>query len=182
MSHLEALIAEYLEWQGFLIRRNIKVGRLGHGGWEMELDIVGFHPQSARLVHYEPSIDALSWEIRESRYKKKFEAGRNYILRDIFSWLPPSTHLQQFAVFVNHPRGRDTIAEGIILSIDELMAEIRAKVIACGAMNRNAIPEQYPLLRTIQMTHVGYYRAIQQSSSADSVSLQGKTTKPRRQG
>jgi len=61
MSHLESLIAEYLEWQGYLVRRNTKVGRLGHGGGEMELDVVGFHPKDKHLIHYEPWIDALSW-------------------------------------------------------------------------------------------------------------------------
>lgn len=160
MSHLETLIAEYLEWQGFLIRRNIKVGRLSHGGWEMELDIVGFHPHTQALVHYEPSIDALSWEKREARYEKKFKAGRKYILTELFSWLPQSIELRQVAVFVSHPEGRDAIAGGSILSIDELMAEIRTKVLECGPMVRNAIPEQYPLLRTIQMSHAGYYRSI----------------------
>jgi hypothetical protein len=160
MSHLETLIAEYLEWQGFLIRRNTKVGRLAHGGWEMELDVVGFHPETGALVHYEPSIDALSWEKREARYKKKFDAGRKYIFKEMFSWLPASTQLQQVAVFVSHPRGRDTIEGGIIISVDQLMAEIRAKVVAYGPMVSNAIPEQYPLLRTIQMSHVGYCRAI----------------------
>lgn len=76
MSHLESLLAEYLEWQGFLVRRNTKVGKLAHGGWEMELDIVGFHPQHHELVHYEPWIDADSWAKREARFQKKFEAGR----------------------------------------------------------------------------------------------------------
>jgi len=161
MSHLESFIAEYLEWKGFLIRRNIKVGRLRHGGWEMELDIVGFHPHDQRLVHYEPSIDALSWEKRETRYQKKFEAGMKYILTELFSWLPPATEIEQVAVFISHPEDRDTIAGGKIVPIDELMAEIRTAVIACGPMARNAIPEQYPLLRTIQMSHSGYYRAIQ---------------------
>lgn len=70
MSHLESLVAEYLEWQGYLVRRNTKVGRLAHGGWEMELDIVGYHPKTQKLVHYEPSIDALSWDKREARYVK----------------------------------------------------------------------------------------------------------------
>jgi hypothetical protein len=175
MSHLESLIAEYLEWQGFLIRRNTKVGRLGHGGWEMELDVVGFHPHSGTLVHYEPSIDALSWETREARYKKKFEAGRKYIIKEMFSWLTTSTQLQQVAVFTSHPRGRDTIAGGTIISIDELMAEIRTKVTACGAMIRNAISEQYPLLRTIQMSHVGYCRAIQQGSPANVPASQARS-------
>ncbi len=146
MSHLESLIAEYLEWQGFLIRRNVKVGRRARGGWEMELDVVGYHPQLGTLVHYEPSIDATSWEVREARYKKKFELGRKYMFTELFSWLPPSTHIEQIAVFYNHPRGRDQIAGANIMSIDELMAEIRSKVISRGPMISNAISEQYPLL------------------------------------
>jgi len=162
MSHLESLIAEYLDWQGFLLKKNTKVGKLGHGGWEMELDIIGFHPQSKQLVHYEPSIDALSWEDRERRYKKKFEAGRKYIFKEIFPWLASSTPLRQVAVFTTHPKGRDTIAGGDILSIDELMSEIRSKIVKCGLMAKNAVPEQYPLLRTLQLSHAGYYRVIGQ--------------------
>ena len=161
MSHLESLIAEYLEWQGFLIRKNTKIGRRARGGWEMELDVVGFHPQSGTLVHYEPSIDALSWEAREARYKKKFDTARKYMFTELFSGLPPSTHIDQIAVFYNHPRGRDKIAGAKIISVDELMAEIRTKILACGPMIRNAISEQYPLLRTIQMSHAGYCRPIQ---------------------
>lgn len=160
MRHLEVLISEYLEWQGYFIRRNSKVGRLSHGGWEMELDVVAFHPQTQDLVHYEPSIDALSWDKRTLRYVKKFEAGRKYIFSELFPWLPPSTPLRQVAVFISHPKGRDTMAGGVIVSIDELMAEIRAKVMLKGPMVGSAISEQYPLLRTIQLSHAGYYRAV----------------------
>ncbi len=166
MSHLESLIAEYLEWDGFLIKRNIKVGRLAHGGWEMELDAVGFNPETGALVHYEPSVDACTWKKREKRYKKKFEAGRKYIIEGLFPWLPSGTTLEQIAVFVSHPRGRDMIAGGRLISIDELMAEIRSKIMACGPLSRNAIPEQYPLLRTIQMSHVGYHRPIHEPIQA----------------
>jgi hypothetical protein len=167
MYHLETLIAEYLEWQGYLVRRNTKVGRLKHGGWEMELDIVAFHPQTQDLVHYEPSIDALSWEKREARYAKKFEAGRRHILKQLFSWLPPATSIRQIGVFISHPRGRDSLAGGVIVSIDELMAEIRAKIVACGPMARNAISEQFPLLRTIQMAHLGYYGIVEPDGVAN---------------
>jgi len=38
---------------------------------------------------------------------------------------------------------------------------LKSRVVERGPMIRNAIPEQYPLLRTIQMTHAGYCRAIQ---------------------
>ena len=160
MSHLESLIAEYLEWQGYLIRRNMKVGRRAKGGWEMELDVVGYHPQLNKIIHYEPSIDALPWVEREARYVKKFQLAQRYMFTEVFSWLDSSTQVEQIAVFYDHPKGRDTIAGGKIMSIDELVAEIRAKVISCGPMISNAIPQQYPLLRTIQMSHVGYSRAI----------------------
>jgi hypothetical protein len=160
MSHLESLISEYLEWDGFLIKKNTNVGRLAHGGWEMELDVVGFNPQTGALVHYEPSMDSFSWKKREERYKKKFEAGRRYILKELFPWLPSSTKLEQIAVFSSHPRARDTIARGRIISIDELMSEIKSKVMACGLLRGNAIPEQYPLLRTIQMSYVGYSKRV----------------------
>ena len=59
-SHLEDLLCEFYEWQGYILRRNIRVGRLGHGGWEGELDIVAYHPTLNALIHLEPSIDALS--------------------------------------------------------------------------------------------------------------------------
>lgn len=160
MSHLESLIVEYLDWQGYLVRRNTKVGRLKHGGWEMELDVIGFNPHSGDLVHYEPSVDAHTWETREMRYMKKFDAARKLIFLEVFSWLPPETPLRQIAVFPSHPKDRHTIAGAQILSIDELMAEIRSKIIGCGVMRSNAISENYPLLRVLQLSHCGYNKVI----------------------
>ncbi|MEX2149808.1 MAG: hypothetical protein WD793_06315 [Steroidobacteraceae bacterium] len=126
----------------------------------MELDLIGFNPKSSDLVHYEPSIDALSWAKREARYKKKFDSGRKHLFTEVFAWLPPATPLRQIAVLTNHPRGRDTIAGGQLISIDELVAEIRAKVVDCSIMASNAIPESFPLLRTLQLSHAGYFRAL----------------------
>ncbi|MFZ5722265.1 MAG: hypothetical protein ACOY33_01245 [Pseudomonadota bacterium] len=160
MSHLESLIVEYLDWQGYLVRRNMKVGRLRHGGWEMELDVVGYHPHTGDLVHYEPSIDAHSWETREARFTKKFSAAKKYVFSEVFSWLPPETPMRQLAVLISHPRDRHTLAGAQIISVDELVAEIREKVVQCGPAAKNAISELYPLLRTMQLTHCGYARAI----------------------
>ena len=160
MTHLESLIAEYLDWQGYLVRRNTKVGRLRHGGWEMELDVIGYNPHTGDLVHYEPSVDANSWEVREARYAKKIAAARKLIFREVFSWLKPETPLRQIAVFASHPKNRHTVAGAEIQSIDELLAEIRSKVIESGPANRNAISENYPLLRVLQLSHCGDYKAI----------------------
>lgn len=92
MSHLENLIAEYYDWKGYLVKRNVKIGCLSHGGWEIGFDVVAYHPHSGNLVHVEPSVDIHSWEAREQRFMKKFGAGEKYILKRVFTWLDPSTH------------------------------------------------------------------------------------------
>lgn len=160
MSHLENLIAEYYDWSGYLVKRNLKVGKLSHGGWEMELDVIAFHPTTKHLVHVEPSIDAHSWEKRENRFAKKFKSGEKYMFTNVFPWLDPSTLVERIAVLPSHPQGRDELCGARILSIDEFLAMIREKVDSCGKMAKNAIPEQYPLLRTIQLTTQGYYKCL----------------------
>ncbi len=160
MSHLEDVIAEYYDWKGYLVKRNIKVGRLAHGGWEMELDVIAYDPHTHHLVHLEPSIDAHSWKTREERFSKKFKAGAKYIFDSVFTWLDPTTPLEQIAILVSHPKNRDFLAGGRILSIDEFMSDIRRDVLSVGIVARNAIPEQYPLLRTIQLVENGYFKTI----------------------
>jgi hypothetical protein len=159
-SHLETLIHEYLEWQGYLVRRNIKVGRRAKGGWEMELDLTGYNPVTAHLVQYEPSLDAHSWDKREQRFAKKFKSAQKYLFTEIYPWLPPDATLEQFAVLPNPTAARTHSGGGTIIGVDKLVSEIREKVIACGIMAENAIPEGFPLLRTIQLSHVGYRRAL----------------------
>ena len=53
---------------------------------------------------------------------------------------------------------RSELAGGKVWSIDELMRDIRTEIINAGIMAKNAIPEEYDLLRTIQMTVCGYYK------------------------
>jgi hypothetical protein len=79
MNHLEKLTRQYYDWKGYLVKGNVKVKPLSHGGWAGELDIVAYHPQTKHLVHIEPSIDAHSWDKREKRFEKKFSFGREYI-------------------------------------------------------------------------------------------------------
>ena len=61
MNHLEQLIAEWFEFRGYFVRRNVKVGKLPHGGHEGELDIVAYHPIDNHLIQIEPSSDAHTW-------------------------------------------------------------------------------------------------------------------------
>lgn len=157
MSHLENLLFEYYEWRGYIVRRNVKVGKLPHGGWEGELDIVAYHPETGDLIHLEPSVDAHSWKTRQQRFKRKFDTGKKYIFKDVFPWLDRKTPLSQVAVFPARGK-RETLAGGTIRTIDEVTADICEKVSRCGRMGSAAISEQYGLLRTIQLVRNGYRR------------------------
>lgn len=158
MSHLESLIIEYLDWQQYFVRRNVRVGRLSHGGWEMELDIVGYNPSNGDLVHYEPSLDAHSWKRRSERYAQKFGAAKKYMFCEVLPWLDSQTKIRQIAIFGSRPKHINEIEGGQVMSVDEFVAEVRNKVMSEGIASRRAISESYPLLRTMQLTHCGYYR------------------------
>jgi hypothetical protein len=148
-NHLEQLISEFYEYRGYFIRRNILVGKREKGGHECELDIVAFHPQKKHLVHLEPSLDADSWETREKRYVKKFNAGRKYIPA-LFSGFDVPKDMEQIAVFFfGSKQNHQTIGGGKITLVEELIEEILLEIKG-KPLASQAIPEHFPLLRTLQ--------------------------------
>ncbi len=151
-NHLEQLISEWLEFKGYFVRRNVKVGKLAHGGHESELDIVAYHPVDNHLLQVEPSIDAHPWEKREMRFRKKFDAGRKYIIDDIMPWLPHNKHFEQWAVLWASNKNHQEVGGGRVIPIWNLYRMISRDVLAIGSPLGNAIPEQFPLLRTMQYT------------------------------
>jgi hypothetical protein len=152
MSHnyLEQIVSEWYEYQGYFVRRNVLVGKRAKGGYECELDVVAFHPAMRRLVHIEPSSDADSWETREKRYTRKFEAGRKYI-PDLFKGvILPNQKIEQIAVLVfGSKTNHETLAGGRLMLAEELLAEILAGL-KDSSIYSSAVSEQYPILRTLQ--------------------------------
>lgn len=63
-------------------------------------------------------------------------------------------------MFPTPPKDRHEIAGGSIQPIDELVADVRKKVVACGAARIAAISENYPPLRGLQLSHFGFNRVI----------------------
>lgn len=148
-NYLEQLVAEWYEFQGYFVRRNILVGKRAKGGYEGELDVVAFNPASAHLVHIEPSMDADSWAKREERYAKKFELGRAYIPA-LFEGFKLPKKIEQIALLgfgskVNHVE----LAGGKIMLVPDLLAEI-FETLKTQKIASNAISENMPLLRTLQ--------------------------------
>jgi hypothetical protein len=145
-NHLEQLIAEWYEFRGYFVRRNVNVGRLPNGGYECELDVVAFNPCEKKFVHIEPSLDGDSWERREKRYTKKFAAGREYIPK-LFDGFDVPAEIDQIAVLLR--AGRRSIGGGRIIVVPELLREIVGGLSHRKIANQ-AVPENFPLLRTIQ--------------------------------
>ena len=148
-NFLEQLVAEWYEYRGYFVRRNIAVGRRTKGGYECGLDIVALDPVRRHLVHIEPSMDAESWEKRERSFRKKFEAGLRYI-PGLFPGLDLPEEIEQIAIFafasrVNHP----TLAGRKVLLVSDLMREI-IEDLSDKKIVSAAVPEHHPILRTLQ--------------------------------
>lgn len=65
MNFLEQLVSEWYEFQGYFVRRNVRIGLRANGGYEGELDVLALHPGKKRLLHIETSMYAGSWEKRD---------------------------------------------------------------------------------------------------------------------
>jgi hypothetical protein len=149
MNFLEQLVAEWYEFNGYFVRRNVKVGPRTRGGYECELDVVAFHPEKKHLVHVEPSTAADSWAEREAKFAKKFKAGSRYIPA-LFSGLDIPAQIEQIALLgLGSNRERTTVGGGHLVMIGELMAQIRAVVVS-RPIQSAAVPEQYVILRSLQ--------------------------------
>ena len=148
-NFLEKLVAEWYEYRGYFVRRNVMVGKRTKGGYECELDIVAFDPVKPHLVHIEPSMDAESWEKREQSFRKKFDAGLKYG-PGLFPGLDLPDEIEQIAIFafasrVNHP----TLAGRKVLLVSDLMREIMEDL-SDKKIATAAVAEHHPILRTLQ--------------------------------
>ena len=149
MNHLEQIVGEWYEYSGYFVRRNVLVGKRSKGGYEGELDIVAFNPQTDHLVHIEPSLDADAWGRREERFTKKFDLGKKYI-PELFSGIEMPDQIDQIALFVfgsnaNHKH----VGGGIVATAWEFYAVV-AEGLGGKRVAKAAVPEQYALLRTVQ--------------------------------
>lgn len=148
-NFLEQLAAEWYEFNGYFVNRNINVGRRPRGGWECELDVVAFNPRTKHLVHFEPSMDAHGWKKREERFRKKFEAGQKYIPQ-LFEAFKPLPEIERIALFVfGSAKDHTEVSGGRVLMIKDFMRAIRDGIKG-KSIAKEAIPEKYVILRTLQ--------------------------------
>lgn len=165
VNHLETLVAEWYEFRGYFVRRNVQVGKRPNGGYDCELDIVAFHPERKELIQIEPSLDTDAWDKRELRYRKKFDAGRRHIPA-LFRGVEVPEKIDQIALFVYGGGGRTKVGGGTVMFIREFMAAVHAEI-SPRRVNSAAVPEGFPHLRTLQFASQ-YWTGKKRSRCADS--------------
>ena len=149
-NFLEELVAEWYEFQEFFVRRNVLVGPRDDGGYECELDVVAYHPEKG-LVHIEPSMDCYSWDKRDKRFKKKFDAGKSYI-PGLFKGLrlQKDKKIDQIAVlFYAGGEKHHSVGGGRVLLVQDLLAQI-FRDLRERRVGKHAVPEKFGILRSFQ--------------------------------
>ncbi|MGH6932068.1 MAG: hypothetical protein ACREEE_06485, partial [Dongiaceae bacterium] len=149
MNHLESLTAEWLDYNNYFVRTAVKVGKRVRGGWDGELDVVGFHPKRRHFLHVECSIDAMPWEQRYSMFQRKFAMGLEHA-RELFSGMELPASLDQVVVhgFASAPDRHRALGGGRLVTSQELTAEIIVGI--PQTIWTDAVPEKFPLIRTLQ--------------------------------
>ncbi len=159
MNHLEALTAEWLDYNGYFVRTAVKVGKRAKGGWDGELDVVGFHSVRRHFLHVECSIDANTWENREKTFERKFAMGREHA-PDLFDGMEMPTALDQVVVhgFAGAADKHRCLGGGRLITSQELAAEIINGIPASS--RTEAVPENFPLMRTLQLAVMAGARVV----------------------
>jgi len=153
MNFLEQLAAEWYEYSGYFVRTNVRARKRPKGGWDAELDILAFLPSNKKLVHIETSGDADSWSERKNRFlTKKFVFSQTEYEELIGSSISVIKRIA-IAGWTRTTKYDLEWGEGIkVLLIPEFLDQITTGLHQHNFMSE-AIPESYPILRTIQMMH-----------------------------
>ncbi len=155
MNFLEELVAEWYQYKGYFVRTNVKFGRRRRGGWTGEMDVVAYDPNTKEFLHIETSTDADLRKQRETRFRRKFGTARQYYRR-IF---PFKGRILKQIVILGFSKARRNLDFGErveVLSIPEFLNQITDELSQKNPA-RDAIPETYPLLRSVQYS--AFYKA-----------------------
>ena len=149
-NYLEELAAEFYEYKGCFVRRNIRVNKRTKGGYEGELDVIAYNPEENIIYHIEATMDAGSWEKREKKYMKKFSIGKKAIpvvFKKVCKENP--TIMQVILLGYGNKTNHNNLAGGKVVPIQDFLCEI-ITYLQGKDIYKEAVPENYPLLRTIQ--------------------------------
>ena len=150
MNFLEQMLAEWYEYGGYFVRSNVRARKRAKGGWDAELDILAYDPNSGTLLHVETSGDANSWEERRQRFlNKKFMLQREEYEEILGCRV---RRIDKIAV-VGYSRSTKTNLDWgkdiRVVLIPEFMRQVADKLRSQRHMHE-AVPEGFPILRAVQ--------------------------------
>lgn len=163
MNFLEQLVSEWYSYRGYYVRTNVRVGKRAAGGYEGELDVVAFHPETGEIIHIETSMDALSWSRRRERFKRKLQLGQEYI-PEVFAFAGRRPTQVVVFGFPRSTRDDKPLGEGVeVYLMPRLIGEI-ADELSRMTIETGVVPETFPLLRAMQfaLDYGGYLKATRQ--------------------
>jgi len=149
MNHLEQLVVEWLQYNGYFVRASVQVGPRSKGGFEGELDVVGLKFTTNHLIHVECSLDSAGWQKRESMYLKKFMCGRRFV-KDVFKGITIPEKLDQVALLQYASGKQREIGGQRLVTAKEFIREIFDGLIG-KTPGSGAVPSTFPLIRTLQL-------------------------------
>jgi len=152
MNFLEQLASEWFEYTGYFVRTNVRARKRAAGGWDAELDVLAYQPSSRTLLHIETSGDAESWKERKHRFLTKKFVFSKAEYEEILGSPIDSIHRKAIVGWSQSPTtdlnwGEDIEVIAVPTFLSQIVSELRNRDFV-----REAVPESYPILRTIQMT------------------------------
>lgn len=155
MNFLEQLAAEWYEYSGYFVRTNVRTRKRAKGGWDVELDALAYAPSHKELVHIEASGDANSWGERRERFLRRKFVLTVHEYEELLGC--EIARLRRIALvgWTRSTKADLNWGQGIeVQLIPDFLQEIAATLRDRDPM-RQAVPEGYPLLRSMQMV-IGY--------------------------
>lgn len=145
-NHLEELAKEYYEYKGYFVKTNIKFNRLKGGGYGGEADVLAYNPKEKDLIHIECNASAPSDGQIKNDAERKFPRDLDY--EKVLN-IEIRTIDRVFIVGQTGVSKQDLMpAEVINMTMKEFITKVDNEIE--GDYMTKAIPETYPLLRTIQ--------------------------------
>ncbi len=147
MNHLEEIVREYYEYNGYFVKTNIKFKKLVTGGYKGEADVIAYNPKEEKLIHIECSQAAISNQKLESQALKKFP---DYLDYKNELKLEIKEKYKIFIVGQSDTSKQELMPKGVQhKSVKQFMKEVYDSIIE--DFMHKAVPEVYPLLRAIQL-------------------------------
>ena len=149
MNFVEELVAEWLQYEGWLVSRNVRYGekpKRSAGGYKGECDILAFHPKRREYLHVECSQASLSRPKLAKKFLDQFKKAKKW-----YPKLMPGSNGKVGRLAVGGwSKEPAPIGEGIeIKTIPQFVGDLCQKLEPPVPFTK-ILPQKFPLLRMIQ--------------------------------